>query len=40
LFAAEKKSKQYSIAIAQLETAEALQMGMPHFYAAVINFYF
>jgi len=31
---------QYSIAIAQLENAEALQMGMPLFYEEVINFCF
>jgi len=29
-----KLSKQNSSAIAQLKTAEALQRGMPHFYAA------
>jgi len=34
-----KLSKQNSIAIAQLETAEALQMGMPLVYAAVTIFF-
>ena len=35
-----KLTKQNSSAITQLETAEALQMGMPLYYAAVIIFCF
>jgi hypothetical protein len=35
-----KLTKQNSSAITQLETAEALQVGMPLFYAAIINFCF
>ncbi|SVD67521.1 uncharacterized protein METZ01_LOCUS420375 [marine metagenome] len=35
-----KLSMQNSIAIAQLESAEALQMGMPLFYGVIIIFCF